>query len=182
MYNEPKHIESSYSINNVGKLLYETVITHKPKKVIDFGLLYGYSTVCLAQAVRDNGFGEIIGYDLFEDYQYKYSVKSIVEHNLQYYNLNQYVTLKKMNFYEWIENYNEDFDLLHLDISNDGDIIETVCKKYPNKVIVFEGGSKERDKCDWMVKYNKRPINDTKVNYKLLTDTFPSLSIINQNG
>ena len=103
MYQEPSHIYSSYVPNNIGETIYNTVINLKPKKIIDFGLLYGYSTICLAQAVKDNGFGEIIGYDLFEDYQYKNSNKSIVEYNLQYYNLNSYVTLIKKDFYEWLK-------------------------------------------------------------------------------
>lgn len=188
MYLEPKHIVSSYTPNNIGKNIYDTVIKFKPKKIIDFGLLYGYSTVCLAQAVRDNGFGEIIGYDLFEEYPYKSSDKNVVENNLKYYNLEQYVTLKKMDFNTWINNP-EDFDLLHIDISNNGDIIEKLykaCYKQINtgSIILFEGGSIERDNIEWMKKYNKTPINNIKfyTNYTLLTDKFPSLSIIKNNA
>ena len=106
MYQEPKHIVSSYTPNNLGKTLYETVIKYKPQKIIDFGILYGYSTVCLAQGVRDNGFGEIIAYDLFEDYEYKNAVKDIVLHNLNFYNLTQHVTLVKKDFNEWIKRLN----------------------------------------------------------------------------
>ncbi len=128
MYIEPKHIFSSYAVNNIGQSIYDVVRKHKPKKIIDFGLLYGYSTVCLAQAVKDNGFGEIIGYDLFEEYPYKASDKSIVEYNLKYYNLEQFVTLKKLNFNDWLDQ-GEEFDLLHLDISNTAETIQTIYKK-----------------------------------------------------
>ncbi len=177
MYQEPCHIYSSYTPNNIGETIYNVVRELKPRKIIDFGLLYGYSTICLAQAVRDNGFGEIIGYDLFEDYKYKKSIKSIVEYNLQYYNLNKYVTLVKEDFNNWL-NKKEDFDLLHLDISNTGDIINSLYSKYPNKSVIFEGGNKERDNVNWMVKYSSTPILTLKstINYKILNNNFPGLS------
>ena len=182
MYQKPNHIYSSYSQNNIGETIYNVVRELKPKKIIDFGLLYGYSTVCLAQGVRDNGFGEIIGYDLFEDYQYKNSIKDIVEYNLQYYNLNEYVTLIKKDFNKWLEEM-EDFDLLHLDISNNGKIINKIYKKYPTKKILFEGGVKERDNIEWMKIYNNKKINSikSKTKYKILNDNFPGISGININ-
>ena len=52
MYKEPK-IESSYRKNNLGFTLYHTIRMLKPKIVVDFGILYGYSTVAIAQALRD---------------------------------------------------------------------------------------------------------------------------------
>jgi predicted O-methyltransferase YrrM len=180
MYQEPSHIYSSYSQNNIGETIYNTVRDLKPKKIIDFGLLYGYSTVCLAQAIRDNGFGKIIGYDLFENYKYKNSVKSIVEYNLQYYNLNKYVTLVKKDLNKWLEK-NEDFDLLHLDVSNTGDIIEKIYLKYPNKNIIFEGGTLERDNIEWMLKYDAKGIRQIKekTNYNILNNKFPGISGLN---
>jgi len=178
-YQEPKHIVSSYTKNNIGKTLYDTVIKYKPKKIIDFGILYGYSTVCLAQGVRDNGFGEIIAYDLFEDYQYKNAVQNVVLHNLKFYNLDQYVTLIKKDFEEWLQ-IKEDFDLLHLDISNTGKTIKSIYEKYPNKTIIFEGGIEERDNCSWMKKFNKLPIQKCGVNYNILNSDFPGISLINE--
>ena len=86
-------IQAFYNIHNIGQSLYDIVIKHKPEKIIDFGILNGYSTICLAQAVRDNSFGEIIAYDLFEGYKYKHSVKEIVEYNLKYYDLEKYSDL-----------------------------------------------------------------------------------------
>ena len=177
MYQEPCHIYSSYTPNNIGEIIYKVVRELKPKKIIDFGLLYGYSTICLAQAVRDNGFGKVIGYDLFEDYKYKKSIKPIVEYNLQYYNLDQYVTLVKKDFNQWLRE-DEDFDLLHLDISNTGEIINKLYDKHPDKALIFEGGIEKRDQVEWMVKYNFPSINSikSKTNYKIITPSFPGLS------
>lgn len=177
MYQEPCHICSSYVSNNIGETIYNTVINLKPKIIIDFGLLYGYSTVCLAQAVRDNGFGHVIGYDLFESYKYKNSIKPIVEYNLDYYSLSNYVTLIKKDFQKWLEE-EEEFDLLHLDISNTGDIIHKIYKKYPNSPVIFEGGTEERDNIDWMVKYKSSPIQSIQpiTNYHILNPLFPGIS------
>ena len=177
-YQEPKHIVSSYSPNNIGRTIYETVIKYKPKKIIDFGILYGYSTVCLAQGVRDNGFGEIIAYDLFEDYQYKNAIQDVVLHNLKFYNLDQYVTLVKKDFNKWLEE-KENFDLLHLDVSNTGDTISKIYNHYPNSLILFEGGTLERDNIEWMVKYNKSLMTNSHVPYTTLNTGFPGISLIN---
>tara|TARA_R110000772_G_C13093689_1_gene418884 strand:- start:99 stop:644 length:546 start_codon:yes stop_codon:yes gene_type:complete len=180
MYQEPCHIYSSYASSNIGETIYNTVIELKPKKIIDFGLLYGYSTICLAQAVRDNGFGKIIGYDLFEEYKYKKSIRSIVEHNLHYYQLSRYVTLVKKDYNDWLQK-NEEFDLLHLDISNTGDTINSIYQKYPDRKIIFEGGSLQRDNIDWVKRYKAAPINplQASLNFKILNSNFPSLSGLN---
>ena len=74
---------------------------------------------------------------------------------------------------------------MHVDVSNDGDVILQLynnIKKYLDKgsILLFEGGSQERDEVHWMKKYNKTPINDIKpiINYKLLTEKFPSISYV----
>jgi hypothetical protein len=100
--------------------------------------------------------------------------------NLQNYNVSQYVEFKELNFKEWIP---EDFDLLHVDISNDGNTIVELSIKCFNQLkqgkhILFEGGSIERDNVDWMIKYNKQPINTIKsiINYTVIDKKFPSIS------
>lgn len=178
MYQDPCHVYSSYTVNNIGETIYNVIRELKPEKIIDFGLLYGYSTICLAQAVRDNGVGHIIGYDLFESYKYRNSIKPIVEHNLNYYGLSSYVTLIKKDFYKWLEE-DEKFDLIHLDISNNGEIIDKIYDNYPNNKIIFEGGTKERDEVKWMKNYNFSSINGAKLNYNILNPNFPGLSGIN---
>lgn len=177
MYQEPKHVVSSYVKNNIGKTLYDTVIKYKPRKIIDFGILYGYSTVCLAQGVRDNGFGEVIAYDLFEDYQYKNAIKDVVLNNLKFYNLDQHVSLVKKDFNDWLKE-EEKFDLLHLDISNTGDTISTIYTHYPDSLVLFEGGTLERDNEEWMSKYNASPMVplQPQLNYKILNPNWPGLS------
>lgn len=194
MYIEPQ-IESSYYHNNkgahpsknvepflypkIGKKIYDTIIEKKPKVVVEFGVLNGFSTVCIAQALRDLGSGKLYSYDLWEKYPYKRGNKEIVSSNLEKYNLTEYVELCDGDFHEWC-NQRHECDLLHLDVNNDGNIIEMVNQKIDWCDIIFEGGSEERDNCWWMVEFQRRPINDVKslTNYKVIVDEFPSLSII----
>ena len=100
-----------------------------------------------------------------------------MEYNLKYYNLEQFVTLKKLNFNDWLDQ-GEEFDLLHLDISNTAETIQTIYKKYPNSKIIFEGGTLERDNVEWMLKYNKSKILEIQsdINYSIINNNFPGLS------
>lgn len=184
-------IESSYQRSAMGKILYDAVLSTGARKIIDFGLLNGYSTVCLAMAAKITG-GIVHGYDIFEDYEYNNSDRDIVLSNLKRYNLDDYVVLKKIDFNDWIKEP-EDFDVLHVDISNDGDIISSLHRaiRHLNYIVLFEGGSEERDQQDWMKKYNKKPICDIKDKYKLLSkDSYkknnrtyhPSISTLMNGG
>ena len=177
------NIKSSYSKNQLHRELYSYVMGRNPKVVIEFGCLEGYSTVTIAKALKDldNG-GKLIAFDLWEKYKYKAGNRELVEKNLSRSNLRSIVELGSMDFFSFLENP-IDFDLLHLDISNDGEIIEKTIESLKNHLergsnIIFEGGSKERDNEEWMIKYNKKPINSIKYDYKVLTNKWPSMSLI----
>ena len=188
MYIEPKEIVSSYNINNIGKDLYDMVIKYKPTKVVEFGLLYGYSTVSIAQGLRDNNIenSKLLSFDLFDDYEYKHSVLSVVESNLEKYGLSKFVELNKADFYKWVDTNEDFFDMLHLDISNNGEIINDVynyvnkLSKLHNKkiIVIFEGGTKDRDDVEWMKKYSKPKIYPLKetINYNIIRNEYPGLS------
>lgn len=177
MYIEPEDIESSYQPNNLGKTLYDWVRYIKPHKVIEFGALNGYSTICIAKALRENGFGRIKVYDLFDKYKFKHAPLEKLVKNLTDYGVIDLVDIEEVNFFDWVKNP-EDFDLLHLDISNTGDIIDLAWDKLRDKgQVIFEGGSKQRDRVGWMVTNLKKPINESKANYKVIDERFPSLSM-----
>lgn len=182
-YKNPK-IESSYQINNIGKTIYNYIIQTKPKLVIEFGCLYGYSTVAIGMALKELGQGKLKCYDLWENYQYKHSTIQQTIENAKQYDVEDYIEFIQMDYYTWLSNP-EDFDLMHLDISNTGDIILKTYNTLKDKIkqgstILFEGGSEERDNIEWMIKYNATPINSIKnqVNYNILDTNFPSLSLI----
>tara|TARA_A100000164_G_scaffold354674_1_gene362448 strand:- start:395 stop:940 length:546 start_codon:yes stop_codon:yes gene_type:complete len=177
MYKEPK-VYSSYRENNIGQTLYDIVIKLKPQKIVEIGVLEGYSTICMAQALKNLGEGgKVYAYDLFEEYKYRNFSKTEVWNNVNKYEVQDHVQLKRKSFDRWL-NTSEDFDLLHLDISNDGDIVLKMHDKYPNHKVIFEGGSTERDNVDWMVKYKKTKIETIrkKCKYKIINNNFPSLS------
>ena len=177
------NIKSSYSKNNLYRELYSYVLGRNPKIVIEFGCLEGYSTVTIAKALSQlKNEGKLKAYDLWDNYEYKAGNKELVIENLEKNHVRSFVELGDRDFYDFLKNP-EPFDLLHLDISNDGDIVEKAIEAlYPQlekgSNIIFEGGSEERDSEEWMVKYNKRPINSIKYNYTLLTDKWPSISLI----
>lgn len=165
------NVESSYMKMQAGRHLYEAILKTQAKKIIDFGVLNGYSTICMAQAAKKTG-GLVFAYDLFEDYEHNNSNKNILLENLKKYNVENLVKIKKVSFYEWIKNP-EEFDVLHVDVSNTGETIELLWEKFKtlkNSKVFFEGGSHERDNQDWMVKYKKLPFNrqDSRAKFKVI--------------
>jgi hypothetical protein len=164
-------IESSYRENNLGKTLYNLVLQHRPKKIVEFGSLNGYSAICMAMALDEIGEGKIESYDLFEDYEFKHGKVTECNHNAQKYGVDKYITFLHGDIWK----YKGSADMFHVDISNDGDIIKEVRKKLFKKFVVFEGGSQERDEVEWMQKYRKSPISGS-VPYILLNEKFPSIS------
>lgn len=184
-------IESSYRRKSMGQILYDAVVEMGAKEIVDFGVLNGYSTICLANAAKITG-GKIYAYDLFEDYKYNGSKFEILMKNIRDYKVEDFVIVKKMNFDDWI-NENHSFDLLHADISNTGETIlkiaDAVIRNQNRDCrVFFEGGSSKRDNQDWMLKYMKTPILPVKnlINFQVLIEDeyedeqgrkfFPSIS------
>jgi len=174
-------IESSYQENDLGQTLYNIVLERKPKKIVEIGVLHGYSTVAMAMALDELGEGRIIAYDLFEDYKFKHGTMGAVQAQLERYGIAKYVTLVKKDFDEWLA-APEQFDLLHLDISNKGDTIERLYVAVKDQVesgasVLFEGGSAERDEVEWMEKFHARSIRSAQgVPFQVIDSRFPSLS------
>lgn len=181
-YKNPTEIETSYSENDIGQTLYDLVLKYRPKKIVEFGVLAGYSTIVMAMALDEIGEGHIYANDLFENYEFKHSTMPDVQGNIDRYGLSEYVTLGKKNFDEWLASP-QDFDLLHVDVSNKGDTIERLYESVKDQVergaiVIFEGGSEERDNVDWMIKYNCKKLRDAKVPFRVIDGRFPSLSMI----
>jgi predicted O-methyltransferase YrrM len=162
-------------------MLYSVVVGKRPKLIIEYGVLHGYSAVAMAQGLRDGGGGTLIAYDLWGKYKYKHGDKAALSTALALSNLYKYVHLRDGDFNELIEL--PDFDVFFLDISNTGKEIiklEELTRKQREKgaIVLFEGGTKERDKVSWMVQYNKKPIVGCGVDYVVLDNRFPSLSML----
>lgn len=198
MYVEPK-IKSSYYINNkgsklgklyfkpnIGKTIYDYVIENKPKVIVEFGVLFGFSTVCMSQALRDlNNGGKIYAFDLWEKSKYNHGQTiELVNDILKEYELQDFVKLDYGGSADSLSNI-KDVDLIHIDINNDGDRLMNFITDIKNKHkvncdILFEGGIIERDNCWWMNEFKKTPINHLRNNfdYVILNKNYPGISKI----
>ena len=99
------------------------------------------------------------------------------------------MSIKNGDFYN-VHNTIDDnsLDVLHIDIANNGDVIQFTFDNYIQKlkhdgVLIIEGGSIERDNVEWMLKYNKPQINSVlqqyKTKYKIITiGDIPSITLI----
>ena len=93
-YTNP-NVKSSYQENNLGKVLYDYILQTKPKKIIEFGTLYGYSAIAMAMAIDElDNDGKIVCYDLWDKYPYTHSV---IEETKQNFNC-------KMEVWKWDPN------------------------------------------------------------------------------
>jgi predicted O-methyltransferase YrrM len=189
-------IESSYATNNFGDIFYYTVQSRLPQLIVEFGILHGYSTYYLAKGLQANiskqYTGKLISYDLFDQYEYNHGNREEVELLLNTYGLSQFVEIRQGNIFEVCNEFKDlSIDILHVDISNDGDILKKVVEYWDTKlqlqgIILFEGGSEERDNIEWMKKYNKKSIRqemDTNLIFKSkyiigTYEKFPSLSVL----
>ena len=154
-------------------LLYNFISELYPKKVVELGPATGHTTVTMGQALKDSvsKVGHINSYDIWDD-QY-WGTQENCQKEINEWGVQEFVTLKHLNFYDWLKT-EEQFDFLYFDIDNDGEkllsLYEHTKEQVKNgSVIIFEGGSEERDK---YIAPGLKKMNDVKeiVDYKVLTD------------
>lgn len=178
-------IRSSYIENNYGELIKQYVIAWQPSSFVELGVLDGYSTFHIAQGIKElqslRGFyGKLDAYDLFEDYQFKHGKKEEVQKLLNDNNVSNYVNLQQGDAYQVYKNYPDmvldavrGIEFLHVDISNTGDVIKEIIDLWHPKIgqrglMLIEGGTRERDEVEWMLKYGKKPIKPEIDSNKLI--------------
>ena len=152
------HWYSSYEKNNYGEFFYALTRIYQPSKVVELGTKAGYSAYHIARGLQANGKGQLYCYDLWEKYPYASVPKSVAQNNLKKFK--GLVHFKLSNAIE-IHKLHKTVDILHVDISNEGGILEKIVPRWVDKVrqlIIIEGGSGERDQVEWMMKYKKEPI------------------------
>ena len=176
---------SSYESSNYGTLFYSLVKIYQPKIVVELGTKAGYSAYHIAKGLKENNNGHLYCYDLWEKYPYNTVTMFDAEENLKEFK--DIVTLQQKDATKIDKDYMS-IDILHVDLSNDGEILEKIIPNWLNKVnqlIILEGGSHIRDQAGWMIKYCKTPISKWLSNLKKIKDIqyitfdkFPSLTII----
>ena len=155
---------SSYEENNYGELFYALVRIYQPKKVVEIGTLAGYSAYHMARALKANGHGTLDCYDLWENCLYNFGIdftfKSVAEDNLRDY---QDIIRLELRDAVGIDKKYKTVDILHLDIDNDGVILDKIIPAWIDKVkflIIIEGGSTARDDLDKDINYKKMPVSE----------------------
>lgn len=150
-------MRSSY-FENVSYLDLIKVVGHveRPATVVEFGILDGASLSVFADVAN-----KVFAFDIFEEFEgnrpREDKLRASFEHQ-------ENVVISEGDFYTKHSEFgNGSIDILHVDISNTGDVYEFCFEHYLKKVkdgglIILEGGSKERDNVEWMRKYDKRSI------------------------
>lgn len=191
------NVQSSYATNEYGKIFYNTLIAYRPNCPVELGVLNGYSTIYIGMALKyvSENLGHkrcLYSYDIFEDYQYNHGELERVRKLVSDFDLNEYISLNKKDAFEVYKDYEPwQVDFLHVDLSNTGKTFKRIIEQWdpvlrPNGMIMFEGGSEERDNVEWMKKYKKEPIKpaiekDPEITRRYIYGTywpFPSLTVL----
>lgn len=158
--NPPWH--SSYEKNNYGELFYSLIRVYQPEKVVELGTKAGYSAYHMARGLKANGRGTLDCYDLWESYVesygFDYISKSVAEENLKEF---KHIISLRLNDAIGVDKGYKMIDILHVDLDNEGGILEKVVPAWIDKtrqLIIIEGGSLERDEADVATNYKKMPV------------------------
>lgn len=177
---------SSYEKNNYGDFFYSLMRLYQPEKVVELGTKAGFSAYHIARGLKANGKGSLDCYDLWENYQFNSVPQSTAQENLKEFK--DLISFKLANVIG-VEREYQTVDILHVDLSNEGGILEKIVPYWIGKirqVIVIEGGSAERDRVQWMIKLRKIPIRKWLQDFSsqhgdieyFTIEPFPSVTII----
>lgn len=173
-------MKSSYEQNHYGDVLCAIVDGWKPRNCVELGVLGGYSTFHIGEALRANGnSAQLHAYDLFEDYPFNHVNQAEVESFLSGTGLlNDIVHIHKDDAFKVHELFGTgSVSLLHVDLSNTGDTLKHVMEAWDEKlehlgIILFEGGTQERDNVEWMKKFDKKPIKSELENNPIIAANY----------
>lgn len=168
-------------------ILYNLILTFKPKNIVEFGTEHGGTAITMALALKElyeneNHLGKVFTYDTFEHQSkgeigsnpnYQYAVSNVNNFNPQ---VKDFIEINRGDFFDFNKNPNKSYDLFYFDIDNDGDKLLEMYNAHKTNIeqgsiVIFEGGSLIRDNVPWMIEKNKVKMNDVKsqVPYILLT-------------
>ena len=172
-------IRSSYKNKNLnyGDIFETILFLNKPKSILEIGILDGFSLDIFAKNTSSDTIIE--AYDIFDEFNGNGASKDFLLEKFKSY---KNIKIEYGDFYKLHKNINN-FDIIHIDIANNGDVIEYALNNYVSKlnengIIIFEGGSIDRDNVEWMIKYDKPKINPLIKKYNLkLIGSFPSICI-----
>lgn len=167
MFIEPDVPSSFRRGRGHGQTFYDLVMKLKPKIIIEFGTMCGYSTISMAEALKDLGEGKIYAHDIGVNPYHR----MLLMENIERYKVGAYIEIGDLDFNEWLKNPT-DFDLLYVDVDNTGETIKKL-QRFSGLQVIFEGGIPERD--TYPGKENNTPIVGS-ADYEVINETFPGLS------
>ena len=179
-------MNSSYTSKiDFGDILSTIAFLKNPAKIVEFGILEGFSLMKFAE----NSTASIDAYDIFEKFNGNHAVKDKL---LDVFSPYKHVNIQEGDFYEDFKKYSDkSIDILHVDIANNGDVYQFVFDHYIQKIaddgiVLLEGGSEKRDNIEWMIKYNKPKIQPVLEKYRnhyniKVVGDFPSITILKKS-
>lgn len=190
-------MRSSYIENHYDEVIKAYVVNWRPVTLVELGVLDGYSTVAIAEGCKENKLlydmtTKVISYDLFEDYEFKHGNMQEVQKLIDDKKLQDFVELRKGGAYKVHSDFaDKSIQFMHVDISNTGDTLRNIVDLWTPKmddraIVLFEGGSEERDNNEWMKKYNKPSIKKELETSQFITDhyiygtywAYPSMTVL----
>lgn len=177
---------SSYQKHNYGELFFALMRIYQPDKVVELGTNAGFSAYHIARGLVANGHGSLDCFDLWEQYEPGAANKAVAEKNLKEF---KSIITYSLRDVAGVENDYNLVDILHVDLDNSGEVLEKIIPNWIDKVrqlIIIEGGSKERDRVEWMTKSNKQPILSWLENFRqrrtdieyFTIEKFPSMTLM----
>ena len=168
-------MKSSYKENNYQEVFAAIIAAFCPLRCVELGVLHGYSTFAIGAALKRLGRGELHAFDLFDDYEFNHSREEDVR---MMFNKCDNVHIFKHDAFTVHDRYEDRcVDLLHVDLSNSGDTVKMIMERWDRKmvhggIILFEGGTEERDNVEWMTKYAKPPIKPELETNQIIADNY----------
>jgi len=171
------NVENPYSME-YGMSLYNYVIKHKPKVIVEFGCSWGFTTIYMAKALQENGGGKIWTCDNLPSRIPK------AKTNFKIYGVSDLIDIHLIDYNEWFKKPYE-FDLCYIDIHNDGSKLQNIFENKffesqikEGKKVLFEGGSSVRS--DVAVSRGMTSFDNIKYKYKLLFGSESDRSVIGE--
>lgn len=177
---------SSYHQEKFSKVFKALCFSMSPKRIVEFGVLDGYSLDCFLDSVSEECLIE--AYDLFEDFPYNASNFGSISEKYSHIHSDR-LKIRKADIFDSLEFLpSGEIDIIHVDVANNGETYQFCIENFlpllkSGGILIMEGGSEERDNCEWMVKYNKPKIREVlskysdKLDIKVFSE-FPSITLI----
>jgi len=165
-------------------ILYDYIIEHRPKIIIELGTGHGATTTGMAMALRENNEGHIFSHDYYSESGWGTDM-NVVQEKLNSVELGAWVTLKNVNAYDWLFSPSHTkIDMLYVDIHNDAAVIETfmdnsfIKGQMENGMPLFFEGSPHPERETVCRARGQRPFSSLKYHHETLYDARTGLSVI----